>query len=49
MTEGVDYCGPKGFLSIYIGKVDEILDKRLYLVIKSTPIVPGGRTLMAIG
>ena len=40
---------PKGFLSIYIIKVDEGLARRSYIVMKINPGVPVGRPLMAIG
>ena len=53
MAEGVDYCGPlktshKGFFLATLEKLMKYWPGGLYLVMMSTPIIPGGRTLIAI-
>ena len=54
MAAGVDYCGPlktshKGSCLDTVGKLMKYWPGWSYLVMKSTPIVPGGRPLMTIG
>ena len=54
MAEGVDHCGPaktihKGFCLATLEKLMKYWPGESYLVMKSTPIVPGGRPLMTIG
>ena len=54
MFQGVDYCGPmktshKGFCLATLEKLMEYWPGGSYLVMKITPIVPGGRPLIAIG
>ena len=54
MAAGVDYCGPvktshKGFCLATLEKLMKDWPGGSYTVMKSNPIVPGGRPLMEIG
>ena len=54
MAEGVDYCGPvktshKGFCLAILEKLIKYFPAGSYLVLRSTPRVPGDIPLMAIG
>ena len=54
MAAGVDYCGPvkttqKGSCLATLEKLMKDWSGGSYLVMKSTPIFPGGITLLAIG
>ena len=54
IPEGVDYCRPAktihtGFCLATLEKLTEYWPGRSYLVMKSTPRVPGGRPLRSIG
>ena len=53
MAQGVDYCGPvkmshKGFCLVTLEKLMKDWSGGSYLVMNSTPIVPGGTPIMAI-
>ena len=54
MSVGLDYCGPvkifqKGFCLAILENLKKYWPGGSYLVMKSNPIVPGGRPLLAIG
>ena len=54
MAAGVDYCGPaktnyKGFCLATLEKLMKDFLGGSYLIMKSTPRVPGEITLLAIG
>ena len=53
MAEVVDYCGPvKTSNKVFLSTLEQLIKDRTggsYLVLKSTPIVPGDTPLMAIG
>ena len=53
MAKGVDYCGPvktihKGFCLSILEKLTEDWPVGSYLFMESTPIFPGGITLITI-
>ena len=54
MAAGVDYCGPlktnyKGFCIATLENLMKNCPEGSYIVMNSTPIVPGGRPLLDIG